>query len=45
MEDKKKDLVNFIRYLENRGLLTRDIDKFDYERVIWDYFNKHFNLF
>ena len=34
------ELFNFVKYLDNRGLLTKDIDNFDYERVIWEYFNR-----
>lgn len=31
------ELMDFVKSLNNRGLLSKTIDEFDYEWVIWDY--------
>ena len=33
----KSEYMNFIISLNNRGLLSKSIEEFDYEWVIWDY--------
>jgi hypothetical protein len=38
--DLKKELLDFIKSLNNRGLLSVGVDSFDYEWVIWDYLKK-----
>lgn len=40
MENKPmttKELMNFITFLDNRGLLTLTPDKYDYKKAIWEY--------
>ena len=37
----KSEYMNFIISLNNRGLLSKSIDEFDYEWVIWDYINNN----
>ncbi len=37
MNSKDKELLNFINELDKRGLLTKSIEEFDYEKVIWEY--------
>lgn len=32
-----KELMDFIKDLEDRGLLAVGLDSFDYEKVIWEY--------
>ncbi len=31
------ELMDFVQSLNNRGLLSKTIEEFDYEWVIWDY--------
>ena len=33
----KKELMDFITFLDNRGLLTLTPEKHDYEKAIWEY--------
>jgi len=37
------DYLEFITFLENRGLLSEPMSKFDYERTIWEYMQKSIN--
>jgi hypothetical protein len=41
MKDKPtaKDLLNFIKSLEQKGLLVKSTEELDYEKVIFDYIN------
>ncbi len=32
-----KELMDFITFLDNRGLLTLTPEKHDYEKAIWEY--------
>jgi hypothetical protein len=32
-----KELMDFINFLDNRGLLSIPIEKHDYEKTIWEY--------
>ena len=32
-----KELMDFINFLDNRGLLTLTPEKHDYEKAIWEY--------
>lgn len=34
-----KELMNFITFLDNRGLLSITPDKYDYEKAIWEFEN------
>lgn len=42
MNDEKK-LMDFVKSLENRGLLNKPMEQFDYEWVVWDYLKKNSN--
>jgi hypothetical protein len=33
----KKELMDFITFLDNRGLLTLTPEKYDYEKAIWEF--------
>ena len=37
---KEKELMKFIESLYNRGLLSKSLEEFDYEWVIFDYIKK-----
>jgi hypothetical protein len=32
-----KELMDFITYLDNRGLLSLTPEKYDYEKAIWEF--------
>lgn len=34
---KESNLMEFIEYLESRGLINKSTHDFDYEKVIWDF--------
>lgn len=38
--DKEKELMDFVKDLYGRGLLSKPLDEFDYEKVIWEYLRK-----
>ena len=37
MTTTEKQLMAFLESLNNRGLLSKPLEEFDYEWVIWDY--------
>ena len=39
------ELMDFVKSLNNRGLLSKTIDEFDYEWVIWDYERSKVKIF